>query len=66
MYGTRKCSKCKEFKMKEDFTKYEAKQTASKRVCNACGAPWESTRVSDERMQSRSCEVGNMRTDWLQ
>merc|ERR1719247_1958719 len=37
--GTRKCSKCKAFKTKADFNKEEEKKPASKRICNACGAP---------------------------
>ena len=37
--GTRKCSKCKVFKTKKDFNKEQAALPASKRICNACGAP---------------------------
>jgi hypothetical protein len=37
--GTRKCSKCKEFKTKADFNKEQSAKTAAKRVCNQCGAP---------------------------
>jgi len=37
--GTRKCSKCLEYKTTKDFNKVEAKKPASKRICNACGPP---------------------------
>ncbi len=35
-YGVRKCSKCKEFKHKDNFTSEEANKTADKRVCQCC------------------------------
>lgn len=34
--GVRKCSHCKEFKFKKDYTKEEAARPAARRVCNVC------------------------------
>ena len=35
-YGTRKCSKCKEFKQTYDFSAEELDKNASRRVCDCC------------------------------
>ena len=37
--GTRKCSKCKTYKTRQDFNGEEEKKSASKRICNGCGPP---------------------------
>jgi len=37
--GTRKCSKCKQYKTKKDFNKEQEKLRANKRICNDCGPP---------------------------
>ena len=37
--GTRKCSKCKAYKTRQDFNGEQEKKPASRRICNACGPP---------------------------
>ena len=40
--GTRKCSKCKTYKTRQDFNGEEEKKSAARRICSGCGPPMPS------------------------